>query len=59
MPKVFVDISKRFSTENNTSFSTSLLTKMYENDSITGLSQKSDSFFGVASTNCQTDGKNV
>ena len=39
--------------------STSLLTKMYENVSMTGLPQKSDSFFGVASTNCQTGGKNV
>ena len=39
--------------------STSLLTKMYENGSMIGLPQKSDSFFGVASTNCQTDGKNV
>ena len=39
--------------------STSLLTKMYENGSMTGLLQKSDSFFGVASTNCQTGGKNV
>ena len=33
--------------------------KMYENDSMTGLPQKSDSFFGVTSTNCQTGGKNV
>ena len=39
--------------------STSLLTKMYENGWMTGLPQKSDSFFGVASTSCQTDGKNV
>ena len=39
--------------------SASLLTKMYENASTTGLPQKSDSFFGVASTNCQTGGKNV
>ena len=39
--------------------SASLLTKMYENGSMTGLPQKSDSFFGVASTNCQTGGKNV
>ena len=39
--------------------STSLLTKMYENGSMTGLPQKSDSFFGVASANCQTGGKNV
>ena len=37
--------------------STSLLTKMYENGSMTGMPQKSDSFFGVTSTNCQTDGK--
>ena len=39
--------------------STSLLTKMYENGSMTGLPQKSDSFFGVTSTNYQTGGKNV
>ena len=39
--------------------SASLLTKMYENGWMTGLPQKSDSFFGVASTNCQTGGKNV
>ena len=31
----------------------------YENGSMTGLPQKSDSFFDVASTNCQTGGKNV
>ena len=31
----------------------------YENGMMTGLPQKSDSFFGVASTNCQTGGKNV
>ena len=31
----------------------------YENGSMTGLPQKSDSFFSVASTNCQTGGKNV
>jgi hypothetical protein len=31
----------------------------YENGSMTGLSQKSNSFFGMASTNCQRDGKNV
>ena len=31
----------------------------YENASMTGLPQKSDSLFGVASTNCQTGGKNV
>ncbi|XP_050580784.1 uncharacterized protein LOC126917668 isoform X2 [Bombus affinis] len=34
--------------------STSLLTKMYENGSMTGLPQKSYSFLGVTSTNCQT-----
>ena len=37
--------------------STSLLTKMYENASMTSLPQESDSFFGVASTNCQTGGE--
>ncbi|EFN75827.1 hypothetical protein EAI_09483, partial [Harpegnathos saltator] len=39
--------------------SASLLTKMYENGLMTSLPQKSNSFFGVASTNCQTGGKNV
>jgi len=39
--------------------SASLLTKMYENGYMTGLAQKSNNFFGVASTNCQTGGKNV
>ena len=33
--------------------------EMYENGSMAGLPQKSDSFLGVASTNCQTGGKNV
>ena len=46
MPKIFVDISQTFSTQNNTHFltNTSLLTKMYENGSMNGLPQKSDSF---------------
>ena len=44
----------------DTHFLTSIsLTKMYENGSMTGLPQKSDSFSGVGSTNCQTGGKNV
>ena len=37
--------------------SASLFTKMYENGSMTGLAQKSNNFFGMASTNCQTGGK--
>jgi len=28
-------------------------------DGLAGLAQKSNNFFGVTSTNCQTDGKNV
>ena len=39
--------------------SASFLTKMYENVYMTGLAQKSNNFFGVASTNYQTGGKNV
>ena len=39
--------------------SASLLTKMYKNCSMIGLPKKSNSFFGVASTNCKKDGKNV
>ena len=31
----------------------------YENGMMTGLPQKSDSFFGIASTNCQIGGKNI
>jgi len=35
----------------------SLLTKMYEIGSMTGLSQKRNSFSSMASTNCQTGGE--